>query len=67
MKSMNKTVEAIAKKHFQIETMEVRNMDSLDFYEVSITSIREALTEAYQAGVDSVNPKKDPAAWYRKK
>jgi hypothetical protein len=41
---------AIAKKHFMVDTLETRNMDSLDFHEVSVWSIKNALKEAFEAG-----------------
>jgi len=41
----------IALKHFpNIETLETRNSDVLDFHDVSIWSIRDALAAAYAAG-----------------
>jgi hypothetical protein len=43
-------VEAIAKKHLGLETLEARNMDSLDFHELSVWQVRDALLAAYEAG-----------------
>ena len=41
----------IALKHFpNIETLETRNSDGLDFHDVSIWSINDALAAAYAAG-----------------
>ena len=40
----------IAKSHFSIETLETRNSDSLDFYDVAVWSLKKALQEAYEAG-----------------
>ena len=40
----------IAAKHFFIETLETRNSDSLDFYDVAIWAIRDGLEDAYEAG-----------------
>lgn len=40
----------IAKQHLGIETLATRNSDSLDFYDVSVWSIKAALEAAYQAG-----------------
>jgi hypothetical protein len=46
-----KVLEPIAKQHFHnIETLETRNSDSLDFHDVAIWAIRAALREAYLAG-----------------
>jgi hypothetical protein len=33
-----------------IETLETRNSDSLDFYDVAVWSLKKALQEAYEAG-----------------
>ncbi len=40
----------IAKKHFGIDTLEVRNRDSLDFHDVSVQAIHNALVAAFAAG-----------------
>lgn len=47
-------VEAIAQRHLNIETLQVRSSDRLDFYDVPVWSMREALTEAYLAGAAAV-------------
>jgi hypothetical protein len=41
----------IAKKHLNLETLETRNSDSLDFHDVAVWSLKEALQEAYEAGL----------------
>ncbi len=48
--AMNDILEAIARKHLGIETLKERFMDDLDFHEVHVGSLREALLEAYRAG-----------------
>ncbi|MFO0160168.1 MAG: DUF6900 domain-containing protein [Alphaproteobacteria bacterium] len=41
----------IAKRHMpSVETLETRNRDALDFHDVAVWSIRQALAEAYAAG-----------------
>ena len=40
----------IAKKHLNLETLETRNSDSLDFHDVAVWAIKDALQEAYEAG-----------------
>lgn len=40
----------IAAKHFHIETLETRNSDRLDFHDVAVWSIRDALAAAFAAG-----------------
>ncbi len=42
----------IAKRHMpSVETLETRNRDALDFHDVAVWSIRQALAEAYAAGM----------------
>src|SRR5208337_4662916 len=43
----------IARKHLFIETLEERKLDRLDFHEVSVWSVQDALLAAYQAGVNA--------------
>ena len=45
-----KTIADIAEKVLGIDTLETRRMDSLDFHEVAVWSVREALQQAYEAG-----------------
>lgn len=40
----------IARKHLSIETLAPRNRDSLDFHEVGVVGLRQALQDAYDAG-----------------
>ncbi len=42
---------AIARKELGIKTLEARNMDSLDFHEVGVWQVRDALEAAYCAGL----------------
>lgn len=42
--------EDIARRQLGVETLEVRNRDSLDFHDVSVSGIRRALEEAFNAG-----------------
>ena len=53
MTSQEKVIEDIAKRHLLVDTLETRNSDSLDFYEVAVWCIKAALLEAYQAGQDA--------------
>ena len=41
----------IAQEHLFIDTLETRNSDSLDFHDVSVWGVKEALIAAYQAGL----------------
>lgn len=42
----------IAQKHLRIETLETRNSDRLDFHDVAVWSIRDALEAAFKAGAE---------------
>ena len=44
-------LNTLAQKHFYLETLELQNSDRLDFCEVSVSAIRAALLEAYEAGL----------------
>lgn len=43
----------IAQKHLSIETLETRNSDRLDFHDVAVWNVREALEAAFKAGVEA--------------
>lgn len=51
--TMDKTILDIAAKHLGIETLEARNMDSLDFSEQGVWELKAALEAAYKAGLAS--------------
>ena len=40
----------IAQRRFFIETLETRNRDRLDFHDVAVWAIRDALEEVFEAG-----------------
>lgn len=42
-----------ARRFLHIETLETRNADALDFHELAVWSIREALAAAFEAGAAS--------------
>lgn len=50
------TLTAIARENLDIETLQTRNRDQLDFYDVSVWSLTAALQQAYEAGQASANP-----------
>jgi len=50
MLNIDEELEKIANKYLRIETLEIRNSDGLDFHEVSVWSLKEALKEAYLLG-----------------
>ena len=41
----------ISQEHLFIDTLETQNSDSLDFHDVSVWGVKEALIAAYQAGL----------------
>ena len=42
----------IAQKHLFIETLETRHSDRLDFHDVAVWNVRDALEAAFKAGVE---------------
>ena len=50
---IDQLLEEIAKKHLNLETLETRNSDSLDFHDVAVWSLKDALQEAYEAGFNA--------------
>ena len=52
---MNRPIDAIvtnlAKKHFNVATLQDRGRDHLDFYDISVSAIKAALIEAYESGL----------------
>ena len=41
--SIDQLLTEIAKKHLSLETLETRNSDSLDFHDIAIWAIKDAL------------------------
>ena len=52
LESYNLVLGKIAKKWFNVETLETRGHDSLDFYDVSVGCLKKALDEAFKAGME---------------
>ena len=46
----NDVINKIAREILDLETLETRKMDGLDFKEQAVWSIAEALSAAYEAG-----------------
>ena len=42
----------IAQKHLRIDTLETRHSDRLDFHDVAVWCLRDALEAAFNAGVE---------------
>lgn len=47
----------IAKLHLDIDTLDEQGRDSLDFHEVSVMNLRDALEAAYAAGIAAAKAK----------
>lgn len=52
MTNLEKELERVAARHLRFSTLEPRGSDRLDFKEVYCASVKEALLEAYQMGLD---------------
>ena len=50
-KQMNAEIAQIANKYLYIETLETQYCDRLDFHDLAVWQIKEALEAAYQAGL----------------
>lgn len=44
----------IAREHLRIDTLQERKTDALDFHDVGVLSLRDALEAAYEAGKRAV-------------
>ena len=49
-------INRIAREDLGLETLDARNMDSLDFHEHAVWSVKEALERAYEAGRKAAPP-----------
>ena len=52
-KTLERLLNQIAAKHLHIDTLATRNRDRLDFHEVSVWGLKEALQAAFTAGQQS--------------
>jgi hypothetical protein len=52
MKPIEQLLIQIAQQHLDVETLETRRSDRLDFHDLAVWSIKAALEAAYQAGVE---------------
>jgi len=55
---MEAAVEEIARKRLCLEVLVERKRDSLDFHDLHITGIMDALRAAYQAGAESASTRR---------
>ena len=56
MNTIDTLLTQIAQSHLGIQTLETRTSDSLDFHDVAVWSLREALAAAYKAGAEQGVP-----------
>ena len=52
MSQIETILTLIAQKHLGIETLETRRSDSLDFHDVAVWCLRDALEAAFNAGIE---------------
>lgn len=53
MNQFDSILSLIAQKHLDIETLESRHSDRLDFHDVAVWCIKEALHAAFMAGCEA--------------
>ena len=51
MTLLNKILTEIAKKNLNLETLETRGSDDLDFHDTAVWAIKNALRDAFIAGM----------------
>jgi len=49
-KHLHNLLTQIAQQHLKVETLVTRHSDSLDFHDVAVWQIQEALEAAFEAG-----------------
>ena len=52
MNQLETLLTQIAQQHLSIETLETLKSDSLDFHDVAVWCVRDALEAAFNAGVE---------------
>jgi hypothetical protein len=58
MSQIDTILTLIAQKHLDIDTLETRKSDRLDFHDVSVWRLRDALEAAFNAGVEQARKAK---------
>lgn len=58
MKTQEKLASQVAQEVLGIETLEVRNLDRLDFHDVGVAGLKAALIKMYELGQKSAMKKK---------
>lgn len=54
----DKTIERIAREALGLQTLQTRRMDNLDFHDLAVWAIKDALERAYEAGRKAARPTK---------
>ncbi|MEW4569511.1 hypothetical protein AB1L88_16725 [Tautonia sp. JC769] len=62
MTNPDSIIADIARTQLGIETLEARRSDRLDFHDLAVWSIRDALVAAYEAGIDAASRPARPDA-----
>ena len=52
MQHLEQLLTQIAREHLHLATLETRRSDRLDFHDVAVWCLKDALAAAYQAGID---------------
>ena len=52
-KALDDLLETIAREELRIPTLKPRGRDALDFHDVGVLSVKDALARAYAAGCDA--------------
>ena len=55
MQQLDTILTLIAQKQLDIETLETRNSDRLDFHDIAVWCIKDALQAAFNAGQQAAN------------
>lgn len=58
MKTQQQAIDDITSQILKLETLDTRNSDELDFHELAVWQIKEALQAAYKAGNEQSKTKK---------
>ena len=58
MKQIEQLLSQIAQQHLGIETLVTRRSDSLDFHDVAVWCLRDALEAAFSAGIEHASKTK---------
>ena len=55
MQQLDTILNQIAQQHLDIDTLETRHRDSLDFHDIAVWRIKDALQAAFNAGQQAAN------------